>query len=166
MAQGPVDCLIVRQDWVDEVAKIEHADILSSKYYSLAKVMDIDSEEKLVYSHPVPATHVSTSIEYEEEVRHLLSYRRPHELTQGKVAPAKLKTEDLHSREGSITISSGLHSKFSTFFVGAGSCGRADKIEGNPDTSCSTWSVGGAFNDLPAKQKSQDNMVFDLLFVF
>ncbi|KAL4780145.1 hypothetical protein BJX76DRAFT_55966 [Aspergillus varians] len=30
VAQGPVDCLIVRQDWIDEVAKIELADILSS----------------------------------------------------------------------------------------------------------------------------------------
>ena len=90
VAQGPVDCLIVRQDWVDEVAKIEHADILSPTYYWLAKVMDMDGGQKLVYPHPVPATHVSTSIECEEEVRHLLSYRRPHELAQGEVAPAKL----------------------------------------------------------------------------
>lgn len=78
------------------MAKIEHVDILSSKYYLLAKVIDIDSEEKLVYSHPVPATHVSMPIEC-EGVRHLLGYRGSRKLTQGKVAPAKLKTEDLHS---------------------------------------------------------------------
>lgn len=121
VAQGPVDCLIVRQGWVDKIAKIENSDILGSKYYLLAKFIDIDSKEKLVCSHPVPATHVSTSIEYEEVVRHLLSYRGPHELTQGKIARAKLKVEDLHSREGSIAIGNGPHSKFSPFFVGAGS---------------------------------------------
>lgn len=56
-----------------------------------ARLTLITSEEKLVYSHPVPTTHISTSIEY--EVHHLLSYRKPHELMQSKVASAKLKIE-------------------------------------------------------------------------
>lgn len=46
VTQGPVDCLIVQQDWADKVAKIKHVDILGSNYYLLLKVIDIDIEGK------------------------------------------------------------------------------------------------------------------------